>query len=93
MTKKNDHVICHKEAHIFTSECGAPEFFTGGAKLIPIPSNNGLINEENLINMLNNYGLHGIHEILPSAISLTQASELGTVYEPCLLYTSDAADE
>ena len=75
-------ILCSNTAHIGGDECGAPEFFTGGAKLIPIPSNNGLINEENLINMLNNYGLHGIHEILPSAISLTQASELGTVYEP-----------
>ena len=75
-------ILCSNTAHIGGDECGAPEFFTGGAKLIPIPSNNGLINEENLINILNNYGLHGIHEILPSAISLTQASELGTVYKP-----------
>ena len=73
-------ILCSENAHIGGDECGAPEFFTGGAKLITIPTKNGLINEKNLLNIFKNYGLHGIHEILPSAISLTQASELGTVY-------------
>ena len=39
-------ILCSNTAHIGGDECGAPEFFTGGAKLIPIPSNNGLINEK-----------------------------------------------
>ena len=75
-------ILCSDNAHIGGDECGAPEFFTGGAKLIPIPTVNALISEKNLTNTLNNYGLHGIHEVLPSAISLTQASELGTIYTP-----------
>ena len=49
MTKKNDYVICHKEAHIFTSECGAPEFFNSGIKLITISSNDGKL-DPTLIN-------------------------------------------
>ena len=49
MTKTNDYVICHKEAHIFTSECGAPEFFNSGIKLITISSNDGKL-DPTLIN-------------------------------------------
>ena len=75
-------ILCSDNAHIGGDECGAPEFFTGGAKLVQIQTSNGLIKKENVTSTLKNYGLHGIHEILPSAISLTQASELGTVYTP-----------
>ena len=73
-------ILCSDNAHIGGDECGAPEFFTGGSKLIPLASNNGLIFESEVLKYLNSHGLHGIHEILPSAISITQASELGTVY-------------
>ena len=75
-------ILCSDSAHIGGDECGAPEFFTGGAKLLHIPTSNGLINTDNVSKLLKTYGLHGIHEILPSAISLTQATELGTVYTP-----------
>ncbi len=75
-------ILCSDNAHIGGDECGAPEFFTGGSKLIPLPSKDGLMHESEILKYLNNHGLHGIHEILPSAISLTQASELGTVYTP-----------
>jgi threonine aldolase len=75
-------ILCSDTAHIGGDECGAPEFFTGGAKLINISTSNGIISSSNLLSTLNNYGLHGIHEILPSVISLTQATELGTVYNP-----------
>ena len=75
-------IFCSDNAHIGGDECGAPEFFTGGAKLLPVPTINALITERNLTKVINNYGLHGIHEVLPSAISLTQASELGTLYTP-----------
>lgn len=74
-------ILCSDCSHLDLDECGAPEFFTGGAKLIQIPTSNGLITTENLKNKINSYGLHGIHEIKLSALSLTQLSELGTVYE------------
>ena len=73
-------IICSDNSHLDADECGAPEFFTGGAKLIKIPTLNGLISENNLKQKINSYGLHGIHEIKLSALSLTQLSELGTVY-------------
>ncbi len=75
-------ILCSDDAHIGGDECGAPEFFTGGAKLLTIPTDNALITEKKLITKMNNHGLHGIHEVLPSVISLTQASELGTIYTP-----------
>ena len=46
MTKKNDYVICHKEAHILTSECGAPQFFNSGIKLIALSSTDGKLNAQ-----------------------------------------------
>ncbi|PPR15278.1 MAG: Low specificity L-threonine aldolase [Alphaproteobacteria bacterium MarineAlpha9_Bin3] len=73
-------ILCSDNAHIGGDECGAPEFFTGGSKLVPLPSKDGLMLESEILKYLDNHGLHGIHEILPSAISITQASELGTVY-------------
>ncbi len=74
-------ILCSEHSHLDKDECGAPEFFSGGAKLIPMNSNNGLIAPTNLNKTLKNYGLHGIHEIKLSTLSLTQASELGTVYK------------
>jgi len=74
-------ILCSEYSHLDKDECGAPEFFSGGAKLIPINSEDGLISTSNLNKTLKNYGLHGIHEIKLSTLSLTQASELGTVYK------------
>jgi len=73
-------ILCHEDAHLNRDECGAPEFFTAGAKLISIPGKNGKIDIEYLDHFLANTGVHGEHESLPSAISLTQCTEAGTVY-------------
>ena len=73
-------ILCSDNSHINGDECGAPEFFTGGAKLLSINADNAIITKENLIKTINSYGLHGFHEVLPSAISITQATELGTSY-------------
>ena len=73
-------ILCSDNSHINGDECGAPEFFTGGAKLLSINTNNAIITKNNLIKTINSYGLHGFHEVLPSAISITQATELGTSY-------------
>ena len=54
MTKKNDYVICHKEAHILTSECGAPQFFNPGIKLIAISSSDGKLNSSLIKSCLEN---------------------------------------
>ncbi|MCX7554670.1 low specificity L-threonine aldolase [Marinicella sp. S1101] len=73
-------ILCHEHAHLNADECGAPEFFTGGAKLIPIKGDHGKIDLNALDNYLSHTGVHGEHESLPSVISITQCSEAGTVY-------------
>ncbi|GAA4816540.1 L-threonine aldolase [Marinicella pacifica] len=73
-------VYCHPNSHINVDECGAPEFFSGGAKLISVPGEQGKIECDVLNRHLENSGHHGEHESLPSTISLTQCTESGTVY-------------
>lgn len=73
-------ILCHEHSHLNADECGAPEFFTAGAKLIPMPGAHGKIDVEYLDRYLAGTGVHGEHESLPSVISLTQCTEAGTVY-------------
>lgn len=73
-------ILCHEGSHINADECGAPEFFTAGAKLIPMPGEQGKIDLDYLEQYLAGTGVHGEHESLPSAISITQCTEAGTVY-------------
>jgi threonine aldolase len=73
-------IFCHDGAHIVTDECGAPEFFTGGARLHGLPSANGKIRPEQITAGIAVAQEMGVHHVKPSAISLTQATELGTVY-------------
>ena len=71
-------VLCHKDSHIMTSECGAPEFFSG-AKLIGLDSGDGKFTPAAMIEALG--ALDGsVHSVQPKAVSISQASELGTVY-------------
>ncbi len=73
-------VFCHTESHIATDECGAPEFFGGGLKLEGLPGQGGKIALETLQKALAGYGGHSPHQLIPAALSLTQASEAGTIY-------------
>jgi threonine aldolase len=75
-------VICAEESHISTDECGAPEFFTGGAKLITLPSSNGKILPVQIEAVVARARDGGVHHVLPQAVSITQATEWGTVYTP-----------
>ena len=72
-------VFCHELAHINTDECAAPEFFTGGAKMIPLPGVEGKISTETLRAAIRGTG--NVHLAQPAAFSLTQACETGHVYE------------
>ena len=77
-------IYCHPESHVNLDECNAPEFFTGGAKLVTIEGADGKIDAAALENALA-AGWAGVeHHAQPAAVSLTQASEAGT------LYTTDA---
>jgi threonine aldolase len=73
-------IYCHEAAHIVTDECGAPELFTGGAKLLGLPSPDGKIGPGAIDASVALANDMGVHHVKPSAISVTQATELGTVY-------------
>jgi threonine aldolase len=75
-------VLCHEEAHIHLDECGAPELFTGGAKLVPIPGAGGKLKPDAVRNMLEQTLNGDPHRVQPAALSLTQATEAGTCYRP-----------
>jgi threonine aldolase len=73
-------IICHQNAHIQTDECGAPEFFTGGSKLLLVGGGNAKIDigqTEALLMRQND-----VHSHKPGVISISQATEFGTVYTP-----------
>jgi len=79
MTESYQAVICTEAAHIYTDECGAPERFTG-CKLIPIATTDGKLTVEMV-----RHAYHGIgdqHHVQPRVVSITQATEDGTVYKP-----------
>jgi threonine aldolase len=75
-------VICAEEAHIATDEGGAPEFYMGGAKVMTLPSADGRIAPMQIEMAMARAIDGGIHHVLPEAVSITQATEWGTVYAP-----------
>jgi threonine aldolase len=73
-------IYCHGHAHINVDEGGAPELFTGGAKLIPVPGDHGKIDPKALKDMIETAQSMRPHTSKPSCISLSQATESGTTY-------------
>lgn len=71
-------VICHQHSHIETDECGAPEFFTGGSKLLLVGGASGKIDTDQVKALLTRP--NELHSHKPAAISIAQATEFGTVY-------------
>ncbi len=84
-------VYCHEAAHVNTDECGAPEFYTGGAKLLPLASPDGKLQAGQLDAPIAHAREMGVHHVLPAAISISQATEWGTVYRPEELRTLTTA--
>jgi threonine aldolase len=79
LTRSYHAVLCAASAHIYTDECGAPEK-VAGCKLIPLPTSNGKLTVETV-----GRAYHGIgdeHHVQPKVIAITQATEVGTVYQP-----------
>ena len=70
-----ESVICHEHSHIHTDECGAPEFFTKGSKLLLIDGANGKIDINQAAVMIARQ--NKLHSHRPRAISITQSTELG----------------
>ena len=75
-------VLCFEEAHIATDECGAPEFYMGGAKLVTLPAPDGRITPAQVEMAMARAQDGGVHHVLPEAVSITQSTEWGTVYSP-----------
>ncbi len=73
-------VLCHDFSHVDTDECSAPEFFTGGSKVLPIAGPGGKLRAADLLPVLARG--HGVHFPKPGALSITQSTEWGTVYVP-----------
>jgi threonine aldolase len=81
MVPPHSGVVCHREAHIETSECGAPAFYTHGAKLILAEGDGAKLTPEAIAEVIDPID-EGVHYIHPQAISITQASEYGLSYTP-----------
>ena len=73
-------VLAQEHAHVFIDECGAPEFYTGGAKVLTVPGPEGKIAPDALREALSVYDPPAYHRVRPAALSLTQATEWGTCY-------------
>jgi threonine aldolase len=72
--------FCHEHAHLNIDECGAPEFFSGGAKLVLLGGAHGRIDAGALARAIELSEVHDDHRVKPTALSLSQATECGTVY-------------
>lgn len=73
-------VICSETAHVETDECGAPEFFSNGSKLLTAPSVNGKLTPQSIREVA--LKRQDIHYPKPRVVTITQATEVGTVYRP-----------
>jgi threonine aldolase len=73
-------ILCTELAHVETDECGAPEFFSNGTKVLLVPATNGKIDPAGVERMVKKRT--DIHYPKPRAVSITQATEVGTVYTP-----------
>jgi threonine aldolase len=75
-------VITHEESHVADDECGAPEFFSDGAKLIGLRGTGNKIAPEAVTQVLARFREGALHQVQPQALSITQATECGMIYTP-----------
>ena len=73
-------VLCHEQAHVNVDECGAPEMFSGGAKLVGVPGADGKIDPGALEAALGLMPQGNVHHVQPACLSVTQSTETGTIY-------------
>lgn len=78
MCRSYHSILCHEHAHIEMDECGAPEFFSNGAKVIPTRGTNGKIDLGEVETAIARQ--RELHSPRPRVLSITQSTELGTVY-------------
>jgi threonine aldolase len=82
ITPPHGAIICHELSHISVDECGAPEFFTHGAKLVALAGSGGKISERDVGAALLRYRKGDVHQVQPMTISISQSTEFGTIYKP-----------
>ncbi len=75
-------IFAHADAHIAQDECGAPEFYTNGAKLIAVEGPHGKMTPQTLTAALDRVGNGGVHGVQRGVLSITNVTEAGTVYTP-----------
>ena len=75
-------IFAHTDAHIAVDECGAPEFFSNGAKVVAVPGDHGKMTFETLTAALARTGDNGVHGVQRGILSITNVTEAGTVYTP-----------
>ncbi|MBB4063094.1 threonine aldolase family protein [Gellertiella hungarica] len=80
VAKAGGLTFCHHEAHIHTDECGAPGFFAHGSRLYPVAGSNARIDPAALAAAIARFPDGGVHFGQAAAVSITQATEFGTVY-------------
>jgi threonine aldolase len=80
LCQRHHGILCHELSHVETDECGAPEFFTGGSKVLPIAGEHAKLTPSALEPVMHRG--HGVHFPKIRAISVTQSTELGTLYTP-----------
>ena len=73
-------VFAHIDAHVATDECGAPEFFSGGAKMIPVAGDHGKMTPASLTAALSRIGEAGVHGVQRGMLTISNVTEAGTVY-------------
>jgi threonine aldolase len=78
LCRNTDAIVCHAMAHVNVDECGAPEFMSGGARLLTVDTPLAKVSSEAIVAKA--VTPHDEHSSRPRAVSLTQATELGTVY-------------
>ena len=82
-------IICHAEAHISLDECNSPEFFTGGAKIMGLGGAGGKITPAMIGKALKGF-IRAEHDPKPKGVSITNVTELGTIYSPAEVKTISA---
>ncbi len=81
MCPPHGSIVCHRDAHIQNDECGAPEFYTHGAKLMLADGEGAKLTPQSVEALLSTIR-DDVHQVQPHALSITNATEYGLVYSP-----------
>ncbi len=80
LTPSHGGIFCHELSHIYHDEYGAPEFFSGGARLNPVPGHHGKMDLDHIKGLEVRFPPGDAHRTAPTSISVTQLTEYGTAY-------------